>query len=204
MTPLVREPVPVRLRSLRDRPAPPQLIQMWRRAGSWPQAALNELWTFLGPLAQNPRADEAKEVFRGFCQRHELGRGEVGEVSTVLHNLLVNAASLNLPPGEFAEDLAALGGGPAAPVLLAGYPKAVHVIRTRMLKAALADHGKLLTDISWRTDVIGDSDGARELASSVLVLTLGWQDGETKGRTTLQVTPDKIAELRRVLQAFAV
>lgn len=200
---MTHEPPPVRLRSLRDRPASPQLIQMWRQAGAWPPAALEELWTFLGPLAEDPRSDTPKDLLRGFCQRHELGRGEVGEVAAVLHNLLVNAASLNLPPSGFAEDLAALGGGPATQVVLAGYPKAVHAIRMRMLKAALSDHGKLLTDISWRSDLIGDSDGALQLASSILTLTLGWQEGETKGRTTLQITPEKVAELRRILAHIA-
>jgi hypothetical protein len=181
-----------------------QMLREWREISTWPGSAVADVWTFLRPLVEDPRSELATNMLRGYSQQHELGRNEVGKAGTLLHNLLLNAASLDLSKEAFAQDLAALGGGPVSDALLPAYDDAIRAIRLRLLRVALADHGKLLTNISWRVDVIGDSDATKQLASSVLLLTLGWQEGAENGRVTLQLTPDKIAELRNALERFAV
>ncbi|HVA11647.1 MAG TPA: hypothetical protein VNF99_00220 [Stellaceae bacterium] len=184
------------------------VAQAWKALAGWPAPAVADIWAVLGPLSKNPRNPEAPQRLKSFCQQHKLARGEVGETVSVLHNLLLNAAAGDASKEDFQRHLATLGCGGAGDrmtaILLAGYDQAKLLLRRRLLRVALAAHGKVLTTISWRMDTIGDSDAARHLATSVLVLTLNWQEGSTQGRTTVQLTPDAIRELRRVLDQFAV
>jgi hypothetical protein len=81
-------------------------------------------------------------------------------------------------------------------LVLAGYEPAKAQIRHEIIKSALADHGKLLTGVSWRLDAVQASERGANLRTPVAMLTLRYRDGAEAGRVTLQVLPDMMAELK--------
>ena len=105
-----------------------------------------------------------------------------------------------MPAAALAEDLDRLCPGEllVKELVLAGYGPAKERIRHEIVKAAVADHGKLLVGVKWRLDAIQASEGGAKLGTPVALLTLHYLEGAESGRVTLQVLPDMMGELRDV------
>src|SRR5262249_50677739 len=112
------------------------------------------------------------------------------------------AARHDVPAGALAEDLDRLC--PDDPLvkelLLAGYDAAKDQLRNEIVRAAIADHGKILVGVSWRLDAIQASDRGGKLRTPVAMLTLHYREGGETGRVTMQVLPDMMGELKQVCE----
>ncbi len=71
------------------------------------------------------------------------------------------------------------------------------------MQGTLADHGKVLTGLSWRVDNVTSSDRGADLASPVVFLTLRYQEGKDSDSVTLQLTPESLQELKAFMERFA-
>ncbi len=85
-------------------------------------------------------------------------------------------------------------------LVLASYETVREPLRREIIKAAVADHGKLLVGIHWRMDTIQASERGAKLRTTVAMLTLHYREGAEAGRITLQVLPDMMGELKAVCE----
>lgn len=134
------------------------------------------------------------------CRRLDLAPETIAPPLKASRFLLRSAAKNNVTPPALAADLVTLcGDGEAlAPVLVPIYQKVFADLRKDAVRAALANHGRVLAGVEWRVDTIGSTSQGRELGIPVALLTLHYHDGGKVERITLQALPEQVAELRRV------
>src|SRR5262249_54133185 len=75
-------------------------------------------------------------------------------------------------------------------LVLAGYEPAREALRHEILRASVADHGKLLVEIRWRVGRIHASQGGGERGGRVAVLALYYPQGAEVGGVPLRARPD--------------
>lgn len=195
-------PAPARLYCLGGGEAPPDLGADLRRLLRLPAPALQSLWQVLAPSLAESIAKETEQTLDVFCAAHDVDEDDLARAIKGCRFLIREAAQRDVPAGALAEDLDRLC--PDEPLVkelvLAGYPPAKEAIRHEIVKAALADHGKLLMRVQWRVDVIQSSESGVKLGMPVAMLTLHYREGAEAGRVTLQVLPDMMGELRRACE----
>ena len=182
--------------------APPDLATDLSRLLRLPPEGLTRLWQALGPCLVEQISPETGQLLDLFCAAYKLDDDDFARAIKACRFLVQEAARLDLPAAALAEDLDRLC--PDDPlikeILLAGYEPAKTQIRQAILRAALADHGKLLVGAQWRVDTIQASERGRNLAMPVAMLTLHYREGGESGRITLQVLPDMMLELRGICE----
>jgi hypothetical protein len=178
------------------------VVAAWQALQALPEAAARDIWAVLGPMLDAPRSPEVAERFRNYCRVHELVPAIAGRMFEELRGVVQRAAAAGVAPGAFAADLAALDPGTtdrgAGQVLVAGYAKALPVLRRRILVETLSDHGAVLTGIDWRLDRVAASNHGADIEAAVLLVTLRYRENGRDERLSLQLTPDGIRQLKEL------
>ena len=196
----VNGPAPVRLYCLGGGMAPPDLGPDLLRLLRLPAEALQKLWQVLAPSLAEKIAPETEQLLDVFCAAYHVDEDALARAIKACRFVICEAARLDVPAGALGEDLERLCPGDALvkELVLAGYEPAKERIRHEMIKAAIADHGKLLVGVNWRVDAIQASERGLKLGMPVAMLTLHYREGSDLGRVTLQVLPDMMGQLRAI------
>ncbi|MFO0550164.1 MAG: hypothetical protein U0271_17350 [Polyangiaceae bacterium] len=194
---------PTGLRSLRGQPPTPELSRDLMRIGALSADAIAAFWDVLGPTLGETFSSEAERLLDVYCTAFKVSEDDVGRAVRAARFVVREAAGANATRAELAADLAELC--PGAPivhsVLLSGYDAARVRIRNELARAALVEHGSLLTAVKWRADVVKATEGGEDLGVPVTLLTLHYREGDEQRRVTLQVLPDLLEELARACAA---
>jgi hypothetical protein len=193
---------PIRLFCLGGGEAPPDLGADLLRLLRLPPEALQTLWQVLAPSLAETIAKETEQLLDVYCAAHKLDEDDLARAIKACRFVIREAAQRDLPAGALAEDLDRLCAGDplVKELVLAGYEPAKQQIRHEAVKAAIADHGKLLVGVKWRVDAIQGSERGARLGTQVALLTLHYLEGAEAGRVTLQVLPDMMGELKQVCE----
>jgi COMM domain len=195
------------LHSLGGDSAPPGVAADLRRVLALPASAQQRIWEVLGPSLRDPVPPGAAEQVARFCAEHGVREAELAPAIRASRFLLRGAATEDLTPQRFAEDLAVLAGEDSAAlteVLLPGYEAARAHLRGELLRRSLADHGKTLEGAEWRLDVASASSRGKNLRVPIVNLTLSYREADRAERLTLQLTPDMVQYLRTLLDRIDV
>jgi hypothetical protein len=191
---------PARLYCLGGGAAPPALGADLLVLLGLPAEALQQLWQVLAPTLADTITKETEELLDIFCAAYRVDGDELGRAVKACRFVIREAAQRDAPAAAVAEDLDRLC--PDAPLVknlvLAGYEPAKAHLRREILRASVADHGKLLVGVKWRLDAVQASERGMKLQMPVALLTLHYLEGTDAGRVTLQVLPDMMSELRTV------
>ena len=127
--------------------------------------ARSRLWDVLGPsLLSETVPPEAARKLDVFAAQHGVEPGDLARAIKAARSLLRGAAKLKLQRDAFQLDLSLLAAGEGAKAALLGqYEEAVIRLRRQAAIDEIANHGKLLTDVDWRVDRIGDTKKAKSL-----------------------------------------
>jgi hypothetical protein len=195
-------PEPLLLYGLGGGVAPPDLGADLRRLSRLPAEALGKFWQVLAPSLAEKLAPETEQLLDVFCSAYRVDEVELGRAIKACRFLIREAAARDLPVDAMAADLARLCPGEplVRDLVLAGYEPAKAHLRREMVKAAVTDHGKLLTGVSWRVDAIQMSERGAKLGVPLAMVTLHYREGADAGRVTLQVLPDMMGELKQMCE----
>jgi hypothetical protein len=195
-------PPPLRLYCLGGGEAPPDLGADLLRLLRLPAEALQKIWQVLAPSLAENLAKETEQLLDLFCAAYRVDQDDLGHAVKACRFVIREAAQRDVPAGAVAEDLDRLCPGDplVKELVLAGYEPARQQIRHEIVRAAVADHGKLLVGVKWRVDAIEASERGAKLRMPVAILTLHYVEGADAGRVTLQVLPDMMGELRGVCE----
>lgn len=165
-----------------------------------PAPALAELWAVLGPSLADPIPASVEEQLQAFVDAHALEPHAFARSLRAARLLLHAAARSDASLEELANDLAARGVGRAAGrALLARYEEAKTALRALYLERMLADNGAVLTDATYRIDLLLGGPQNLRMRTPVTLLSLGHRTGTTTGRCTVQLTTDGLRALRDML-----
>jgi hypothetical protein len=160
--------------------------------------AVKMFWQVLAPALEEPIAKETEQQLDLFCAAYRVERENLARVLKACRFLLREAAKRDVPAKALAADLDGLC--PDAPlvkeVVLAGYEPAKAHLRKQMIAAALLEHGRLLSRVGWRRDMILATERGTKLQTPVAVLSLHYREGAESLRFTVHALPEAIRELR--------
>jgi len=179
-------------------------VEGGRQLAAFPPPAKRAIWNLLAPALEAPGSPRAEASLDAFRREHSLEpAATVAAVQGVLF-LLRHASALNLPLEAFRQDLAALCANDAEiqRVLLARCEATRAALRSELLEATLADHGKVFAGLDWRLDTVSTSDRAVDLGAGIIFLTLRYREGDRLDRLTLQLTPAALRELKAFADRF--
>jgi hypothetical protein len=185
------------LRSLGDRPAPPELVADLALVAGLPVAARDALWSLLGPCLGDQVPPDLNDQIVAFSGRHGAEPGAVARALRGCRVLVRNAAMLDLAAETLAGDARSVegAGAPVASMLLRGYDAARRQLHDTAARAAMAEHGRVLEGFDWRLDRVVASGVGGALSFPVVVMTLRCRDGGRPERITFQADPERIREL---------
>jgi hypothetical protein len=194
-----------RLASFQGEPVPEAVATGWAEFLTWgpsTQQAFVEL--LVSTVVERDEAALGQALER-FCEANGIQGAAALSVLRTCQGLLRHGAALDLEPEDFMEDLRKLSAGESGAMRLVGtrYVPLKRRIREGLLAQALADHGQVLTGLSWRVDRLEGSDRAVGLNAPVVWLTLEVQEGEESRRHSMQLTPDAIQALRNFTARFS-
>jgi hypothetical protein len=190
---------PPELRSLGGSAPPAEILGDLARAIGLPERGRQRFWEALGPCLSEPLPADVEARLDRFCQRLELDPGALARAIKACRFLVRQASSHNLDRAAFAEDLGKLpDAGALRELLLPGYEAARAQVRAELVRATMADHGKLLEGVDWRIDQVAASSHAPALRVPVAVVTMRYREGERRERITFHATPDALAGLREL------
>ena len=197
---------PIRLQCCAGQPAPAEVVAGWRHLQGLPEQARRRLWTLLGPALSEPPAETLRALLEAYSREDQLDPDQVLGAVRACEFLLTRASSLDLAASAFGQDLAALSGEDRKTpgILLARCDAVKAELRARIFRISLAEHGKVLTSVDWRIDTVAGSSRGANLNTSVVLLTLGYEDAGRSERITLQLTGEGIAELKAFCDRFGV
>ncbi len=198
VVPPARPLAPPRLHCLGGQLPPADIAADLARVEALSTGAKASLWDALGPCLGETIPSRVESILDQFCTKHGAAGDDVAAVLKALRFLVREAAVRDLSRAVFAEDLAALGGleGDAMTTLISRYDIAKRLVRDEALRRSLADHGKLLEQITWRADHIGSSSQGERLNAPISLLSFTYIEGDRRERLTLQVLPAQLRELR--------
>jgi len=187
-------------------PAPPDVVRGWQAYLKFTGDARQNFWSVLQPALADPKNPGNRDRVQLFCNDHGVPLADVVAAVRACDLLLRQAAALNLDDRIFETDLVALSDGDAGACrpLMTRFDSAKTQMRNVIIAGTLADHGKTLVGISWRTEVISASQRGMRLGVPVPILTLNWVEGEEKGRATLQLTPEALHQLKQFCDQMEV
>lgn len=192
----------MKLRCLGGADAPDGLAADLARITSWPEEALEELWSVLGPSLRRQLDERVEQALTAYCRRYEIADAELAVAFKAARHLLHEAARRALPKPDFEEDLKVLLGDQwpgLAALLLPRYDEALEAMRHEIVRAALLEHGDLLLGADWRLDAIVASRRGQKLQAPVTMLTVRYRSQGEDRQLTLQALPQDIRDLRAML-----
>jgi hypothetical protein len=195
-------PPTIRLHAFGGEEAAPELLADVRRALALPATAKQRLWEVLGPSLAGSVPSEVDRQLRRFADAHKADGMLLARALKGCRTLLRQAAAIGLSPQLLAEDLTTIAGG--APdlgaLLVHGYEHVNERLRMDIHRAAIAEHGKLLTGVRFRVDFLSASDQGVRLRFPAVTLTLHYREGTRNDQVTLQVLPDVMKQLHGVCE----
>jgi hypothetical protein len=198
---MATEPPSPPLRCLGGLPAPPDVVADIAVLSTLPLSARRQLYRVLGPCLVEPVPGSVDVEIDQFCRELSLDAAALARVMRASRFLLRQAAMLDLLAADFAADLAGLDDtGALHEALSPGYEAAKRVVRSEIARGALDDHGKVVERVAWRVDHVTASHRGRHLDVPVVVITLGYREGDRQDRVTLQLLPDALLELQAMCQ----
>ena len=193
-----------RLKCCGGQPAPKPVADGWTNFLRLPSGARERFWELLAPALLDPANPQNQELLGSYSEEHGLEQRDVLLALQAVLFLLRRSSSLNLNRDDFAKDLTALNAESTTigAEIIAKYDLARQDLRREILDGTLADHGKTLVGLDWRIDTIQASDRGSRIDSTVVMLTLRYQDGDGMDRITLQLTPQSLGELKAFVDRF--
>lgn len=191
-------------------PAPEAVGADLRALARLPERARARFWDALGPALPDPLPPSVEASLDAFARTFEVPPDELARALKASRFLVREACARGLDRARFEDDVVRVAGGPLspeaaviAPILLSQYDQARAALAASAARATLADHGTVLESIEWRLDGVlassrGDAGGAK-----IGILTLGYRRGDRTEHITLQLSPDKIEELRRACERMS-
>lgn len=193
-----RKPKP-KLHCFDQTSAPPSVADGWKLLVGFSPRARDRFWDLLEPALMEPADPRFMERLGAFSREHAIAEKHALEAVRACDVLVSRASALGLDRERFRDDLCALSDGEAVDpeFLLTRYDFVKSELRRRIVTRTLADHGKVLTGLSWRVDRVVSSDRGSQLNESVIFLTLHYRDSERKDGITFQLTPESLIDLKR-------
>ncbi len=171
--------------------------------GRLPAVPRRQIYRALGPCLPEPVPPNAQAEAERFVAEFRLSAGELSRGLRAARFLLRQAARANVSAADFAADLVSLGDtGELAECLVPGYDAAKALVRQELTtaRAALLEHGKVVERVAWRVDEVTHSSAGELPRSAVVLLTLGYREGDQREQITLQLGNEALAELRSLLK----
>jgi hypothetical protein len=189
------------LRCLGGLPPPPDVVADLGALASLPLPARRQIYQVLGLCLVEPVPEAVDVEIDRFCRALSLDAAVLSRVLKASRFLLRQAAVIDLAAADFAADLVTLGDtGALHEALVPGYEAAKRVVRSEIARGALDDHGKVVERVAWRVDHVTASHRGQGLDVPVVVLTLGYREGQRQDRVTLQLLPDALLDLQAMCQ----
>jgi COMM domain len=194
----------IRLQCLSGDAAPQPVQEGWQGLMQFPEDSRPGFWELLGSIVMEPNDPSYQERLETFCQTNKLEHPAVMRALQACDFLLRGATALNLDSDLFRQDLMALSNSVeiVPDELLERYQSVQPHLRNRLVESTLTDHGKVLSGLDWRVDNVLSSDRGAQLNSTVVYLTLRYQDGDDLDRITLQLTPSALQQLKAFTDRF--
>lgn len=187
--------------------APEAIAGDLRLVAKLPEAARARFWDALGPALAEPVPDSIETTLDTFSRAYDVHPNLLGRALKASRFLVREASARGLSPSRFEEDVTSLCGGAlspesvvVAPLLLSRYESARRSLVGTAYLETVKDHGDFLQSIEWRIDAVLASSRGHGGETRVAFLTLGYGEGDDKKHLTLQITPEKIEELRRACE----
>ena len=199
---------PITLHCFHGAPAPPEVVDGWRRYLHLPKPARRAIWHLLGPAVLDLDGSQHQELLASFCKEYGIAKEPVVQAVQSCGFVLSRAAALDLGLAQVHEDLAALTGDSAVSdedafdILLARYDGMKTQLRGLIMQETLADHGKVLVGLDWRVDTCSASHRGANLDATVVFLTMRYRDGNQFDRATFQLTPEALKQLKLFCSRF--
>lgn len=184
-------------------PAP--VAEGWKQFIQLPEPARKDIWSLLGPILFEPANPANKQHIETFIKKHSLTEETLAGAVQSCVFLLRQASSLDMDASAFQQDLVLLSGGEQQyrETIISQYDSAKANLRKILVQESLADHGKVLVGMDWRMDNVSASNRGAKLDTTVVLLTLKYRENNRIERTTLQLTPDAIKELKSFTDRFS-
>jgi hypothetical protein len=180
-----------------DRGPPPGLIEDLQRVLAMPLAARAQLWGVLGHWVGVVASPKAEQACDAFAKRFTIEPGALALALRGCRTLVRAGALADLDTAAFRRSVASLGPEmcDVAEVLVPGFDAAKRAVRAEFIQGALFEHGRVLEGVSWRADhVVTSTHGP--LSFPIVLVTLRYVDAGRVERITLQVTHDRLVELK--------
>jgi hypothetical protein len=188
------------LSCLRGAPGPADLSADVTALCGLPSPLQARFYELLAPYLAGTPSDEEQQKLFAICEEHGFdAQGLVGPIRGARF-LVHNAARAGLDEDAFGQDVARLVEGKlvtqAITLLLPCFRRAAPELRRQIVSRTIADHGRVVTDVSWRVDKIIHSEHGDGVNLPVALLTFRYQDGSRDERVTLHLLPDQLAKLK--------
>lgn len=195
----------IKLQCCLGNPAPAPVVEGWKQFIQLPDTARKDFWSLLAPVLFEPTNPANKQHIESFLKKHSLTEEILAGAIQSCGFLLRQASSLDMDALAFQQDLILLSGGEQqyAETIISQYDSAKANLRNILIQESLADHGKVLVGIDWRMDNVSASNRCAKLDKTVVLLTLKYRENNRIERTTLQLTPDAIKELKNFTDRFS-
>lgn len=192
------ETLPVKLHCLGGREPPIEIARDFLGLQKLPESARNGIWEALVHCLGDKVEEGSQAALDRFCATHGTHHGALALALKAARFFVRQAAARDLSAAVFAEDVMGLTEGDEALArnLAGGYEGARGVLRAELMRQALADHGKLLERVDWRTDVLASSSRGERFRMPYVTLTFTYREGEQQSRVSLQMPRETISQLR--------
>lgn len=186
-----------------QRPSP-EVLDAWGQVLRLPDAARAGFWGLLTAAVLEPLDPRAGERITAFANESGVERDKLLQALQVCDLLLGGGATHDVSADDLHRDLIALSGGSMSlhDDFVRQYATVRPVLRARLVEQALADHGKVLIGLDWRVDNVTAS-GRGQIATTVVMMTFRYREGDEFGRVTVQMTPDSIKALKAFADRFS-
>lgn len=196
----------VSLHCLDGEKAPEAMARDLRLVATLSEAARARFWDALSPALAEPVPDSVETTLDTFARTYDVHPNVLGRALKASRFLLREACTRGLDRSRFEEDIIQLCGSLSpeaaiiAPLLLSRYDAARAALGTVAYRETLADHGEILQSVEWRVDSVLASSRGHAGGARIALLTLGYGHGTETKQLTVQLTPDKLEELRRACE----
>ncbi len=195
---------PPALQCLGGRPAPDFLAADLGVLLELGKSAQDGFWEVLGPCLGEDLDNQIERAIDDFAKQHDVRGSQVAKAIRSCRFLVLGAAKINAEKHVLATDLGTLMPEDAErlrEILLPGYEDAKPKVRAGAIIKTILDHGRLLTDVSWRLDRISASQHGL-MDAPVALLTLTFQEGETRTRETFHADLPMLNRLKMALDSL--
>ena len=192
------------LRCFQGESAPVMVVDGWNRFCRFPAEAREPFLDLLQPVILDPANPGILAAVRDLATNQGLREEDVSAALQAGSILYTQVGALDLASEDLKSDLEALsrGEGEAATAFLSRFDATKNEVRNSIILGTLTDHGKVIVGVDWRVDEVTESDRGAALTTSVVFLTLRYQDGDRLERINLQLTPDAMRQLKAFTARF--